>query len=84
MPMITKRIGFIGAGKVGFSLGRYFMEHHMDVSGYYSQNPKSARAAAIFTKTKCFEKLENIIGESEVIFITVPDSEIHGVWEQLK
>ncbi|MGN1313669.1 MAG: hypothetical protein ACI4VG_01490 [Lachnospiraceae bacterium] len=34
------RIGFIGAGKVGFSLGRYFGENDVCVSGYYSRNPK--------------------------------------------
>ncbi|MBE6021934.1 MAG: DUF2520 domain-containing protein [Cellulosilyticum sp.] len=81
---MKKRIGFIGAGKVGFSLGRYFKEHHMDVSGYYSQNPNSAQAAAEFTHTKFFEKLEHMVGESEVIFVTVPDTMISKVWEQLK
>ncbi len=81
---MEKRIGFIGAGKVGFSLGRYFKEHHMDVSGYYSQNPESAKAAAKFTETKFFEKLDDMVGESEVIFMTVPDSAIGQVWQQLK
>lgn len=79
-----KRIGFIGAGKVGFSLGRYFKEHHMDVSGYYSRNPSSAKAAAQFTQTQFFDKLEYVVGESEVIFTTVPDTMISVVWEQLK
>ena len=65
------KIGFIGAGKVGFSLGRYFMEHHMDVSGYYSQNPESAKAAAVFTQTAFFETLEDVVRKSEVIFLTV-------------
>lgn len=46
------RIGFIGAGKVGFSLGRYFGENDVCVSGYYSRNPKFSREAAEFTKIK--------------------------------
>ena len=79
-----KHIGFIGAGKVGFSLGRYLMEHHMDVSGYYSQNPKSAQEAAKFTHTKFFEKLDDVVDKSEVIFLTVPDHAIKSVWEALK
>ena len=85
MPMTDKKhIGFIGAGKVGFSLGRYLMEHHMDVSGYYSQNPKSAQEAAKFTHTKFFEKLDDVVDKSEVIFLTVPDHAIKSVWEALK
>ena len=30
------RIGFIGAGKVGFTLGKYMTVRGADVSGYYS------------------------------------------------
>ena len=29
------RIGFIGAGKVGFTLGKYFAVNGLDVAGYY-------------------------------------------------
>ena len=52
------KIGFIGAGKVGFSLGRYFMERNVCVSGYYSRNLNSSKEAAAFTKTKYYEKGE--------------------------
>ena len=43
------RIGFIGAGKVGFTLGKYFAVNGLDVAGYYSRNYKSAEEAAAFT-----------------------------------
>jgi predicted dinucleotide-binding enzyme len=46
------KIGFIGAGKVGFSLGKYFCEHGLDVIGYFSRNPQSALQAAEFTGTR--------------------------------
>ena len=46
------KVGFIGAGKVGFSLGKYFKEHGVDVTGYYSRLESSAQSAANFTKTK--------------------------------
>ena len=36
------KIGFIGAGKVGFSLGKYLMENSTTVSGYYSKNENSS------------------------------------------
>ena len=78
------RIGFIGAGKVGFSMGKYFAEHHIDVSGYYSQSTNSAKEAADFTKSKYYETTGELVRDSEVIFITVPDDAIGQVWEQLK
>ncbi|MGN1166472.1 MAG: Rossmann-like and DUF2520 domain-containing protein, partial [Lachnospiraceae bacterium] len=77
-------IGFIGAGKVGFSLGKYFTEHRISVVGYYSKNPESAREAAKFTSTGCYENLEDLVRDSEVIFITTPDSAIAQVWDELK
>ena len=46
------KIGFVGAGKVGFSLGKYMTEHGVSVSGYYSKNIDSAREASEFTDTK--------------------------------
>lgn len=77
-------IGFIGAGKVGFSLGKYFTGHQITVSGYYSNNPTSAREAAEFTDTRYYKKLDDLVRDSEVIFITTPDSAIARVWEDLK
>ena len=40
------QIGFIGAGKVGVSLGKYFKEKGREVAGYYSLTEKSAQWAA--------------------------------------
>ena len=36
------KVGFIGAGKAGFSLGKYFKEKGLSVSGYYSIPEKDA------------------------------------------
>lgn len=77
-------IGFIGAGKVGFSLGKYFTDHQITVTGYYSSNPTSAREAAEFTGTRCYIQLDDLVRDSEVIFITTPDGAIAHVWEELK
>lgn len=77
-------IGFIGAGKVGFSLGRYFSDHNVSVSGYYSRNPESAREAAKFTGTGFYRTIDDLIRDSKVIFITTPDDVIGQIWEQLK
>ena len=42
-------IGFIGAGRVGFTLGRYFVENGLNVSGYYSRTYEHAVSASQFT-----------------------------------
>lgn len=78
------RIGFIGAGKVGYSLGRYLKEHHISISGYYSRALQSAMDAAEFVETNFYTTLDELVKDSEVLFITVPDGVIKEVWEQLK
>lgn len=78
------KIGFVGAGKAGFSLGRYFTEHHVDVSGYYSRSKASAKEASVFTQTKYFETIEEIIASSDALFLTVPDGMVQNVWNSLK
>lgn len=76
-------IGLIGAGKVGFSLGKYFTEHNICVSGYYSRNWNSAKTAAEFTGTKCYTELSEIIKESDTLFLTVPDGNIQDVYSEI-
>ena len=77
------RIGFIGAGKVGFSLGKYFTEHNEYVSGYYSRSLDSSKEAAAFTQTKYYEDLEELIQESDTLFLTVPDGSIREVYLEI-
>jgi len=78
------RIGFIGAGKVGFTLGKYFKDRGADITGYYSRNPDSAKEAAGFTGTNHFDSLRLILSESDTLFLTVPDTSIKFVWDDLK
>ncbi|MGN0346645.1 MAG: Rossmann-like and DUF2520 domain-containing protein [Lachnospiraceae bacterium] len=78
------RIGFIGAGKVGFSLGKFFSTAGFTVTGYYSRHLESANEAAEFTDTKSFTELEDIVKESDALFLTVPDGEILFVYERIK
>lgn len=77
------RIGFLGAGKVGFTLGKYFVTHGKEVTGYYSRNTSSASEAAEFTGTSVFETIEELVGSNDVIFLTVPDGSITSVYEQV-
>ncbi len=77
------KIGLIGAGKVGFSLGRYFCEKGVSVVGYYSRSFDSAKQAADFTQTKGFENLIELVKASDTLFITTPDGEIENVWDDI-
>ncbi len=77
------KIGLIGAGKVGFSMGKYLVEKGMNVSGYYSSRSESAKEAAIFTKTKYYESIEEIVEESDTLFLTVPDGKIREVYSEI-
>lgn len=77
-------IGFIGAGKVGFSLGKYLSVNAIGLSGYYSRNLRSAEEAAEFTGTKAFTTLEELLRKSTVIFITVPDGAITDVFNNIR
>ena len=70
------KIGFIGAGKVGFSLGRYFVGNGLEVSGYYCRNVQSSAEAAKFTGTKFYDNVAELVKDSDVIFIVVPDGAI--------
>ena len=78
------KIGFIGAGKVGFSLGKFFTAGGITVTGYFSRHRESAVEAAAFTNTKSYESLATIVKESDALFLTVPDGEITSVYEKLR
>lgn len=90
------RIGFIGAGKVGFTFGRYIAEKRelvrektdgalcLDVGGYFSASRQSAELAAEFTETCVYDSLEQLCEYSEIIFLTVPDGQIGEVWKSIK
>ena len=78
------KAGFIGAGKVGFSLGKYFVENGITVTGYYSRSEQSAKSAADFTNTKTYKNIENILSDSDTLFITVPDGAISEIWDYMQ
>ena len=59
------------------------MERNVCVSGYYSRNLNSSKEAARFTKTKYYEELEDLIKESDTLFLTVPDGCIQEVYSKI-
>lgn len=78
------KIGFIGAGKVGFSLGQFFVRGGLPVTGYFSRHRGSAQEAAAWTGTKQYDDLEALVRASDAIFLTVPDGAIASVYDGLR
>lgn len=78
------KAGFIGAGKVGFSLGKYLAENGAKLTGYYSRRPASASEAAAFTGSRYYETLADIVSDSDTLFVTVPDGAISEVWDDMQ
>ena len=78
------KIGFIGAGKAGFSFGKFLTEHEREVVGFYSKSPETSKEAAEFTGTRQYTAIEELVSDSDTVFLTVPDSQIAVVWETLK
>ncbi|MCI8299502.1 MAG: DUF2520 domain-containing protein [Lachnospiraceae bacterium] len=75
------KIGIIGAGKVGTTMGKYIADHGGTVTGFCSRTESSAREAAQFTKTRYFTSLEALIEGSDTLFITTTDDAIKTVWD---
>ena len=77
------KIGFIGAGRVGFTLGKYFCEHGVEVAGYYSRNIQSAKEAAEFTHSRVYDVPAKLLEACDILFLTVPDGIIPQIYREL-
>lgn len=73
------KAGFIGAGKVGCSLSAYFMYCGIDVTGIYARNKQAETDRNLFY----FSAADDVVAQSDIIFITVTDSAIAEVWNGL-
>ncbi len=83
MAQSKMRVGFVGAGKVGCSLGGLFAKSGIEVSGYSSLFADDARKAAEFTSSQAFGSARAVVDESDIIFFTVPDGCIAEAWVSL-
>lgn len=78
--MVThKKIGFIGAGKVGLALGLYFYKNGIGIAGYYSRGFSDAQRAAAVTHSQPFFTIEALAINSDVLWITTNDDNIETV-----
>ncbi|WP_242954210.1 Rossmann-like and DUF2520 domain-containing protein [Clostridium puniceum] len=73
----------MGPGKVGVSLGRYFTHKGITLSGFYGKNIKTTTEAANITKSKFYYNIQDIIKDSDILFITTPDDTISIIDREL-
>lgn len=55
----------------------------MELSGFYGKNPKSTLEAVNITKSKFYNNIQEIIKESDILFITTPDDIISTIDNEL-
>lgn len=75
------KIGIIGAGKVGTTMGKYIVDHGGTVSGFYTRTASNGLESAQFTDTKYFTTLDSLIEGSDTLFIATTDRAIKDVWD---
>ena len=77
------RVGFAGAGKVGFALGRYLHEQGICIQGFFSRTHSHAQHAAALTSSTAYETLPALCRDCDVVLLTVSDGVIaelaHGI-----
>lgn len=66
-------MGFIGAGRVGCSLARYFFERGITVSGLFGRS-------GVPEEFRSFKAADEVFLNSDVILVTVTDSAIAEIW----
>lgn len=77
------KIGIIGAGKVGTTLGKYLSNAGICVTGYYSRTRESADEAATFTRTSICQSLAELAAASDTLFLAAPDGAIEQIWQEV-
>ncbi|HJC81681.1 MAG TPA: DUF2520 domain-containing protein [Candidatus Anaerostipes avicola] len=79
-----QKVGFIGAGKVGCSLGDYFKRSGIEVAGYYSRTQAKEAGGAAAQDGTHIDSIDKLLTICDVLFLTVPDDAIADVWEQIR
>ena len=81
---MSGRIGIIGAGKVGTSLGMYFNAKGCPLAGFYSKTPQHAEEAANRCHAAFYPASRELVADADLLFLTVPDDAVAGVWEEIR
>lgn len=75
------KIGIIGAGRLGVTMGKYLWDAGLTVVGFYNKTKEHAIEAAKFTDTSYFSDLEKLVQASDTLFVATPDGVIAEIWD---
>jgi predicted short-subunit dehydrogenase-like oxidoreductase (DUF2520 family) len=80
-----KRVGFIGAGRVGCALAWHCRRLGYSIAGVTDRKPKQAWVVYGLLRER-YERLSSrdVAAASEVLFVTVPDAHIGPVFESVR
>jgi predicted short-subunit dehydrogenase-like oxidoreductase (DUF2520 family) len=83
--LLRKRVGFIGAGRVGCAMAFHFERLGYRVAGITDTKPKQAWVVYGLMK-ECYERLSSrdVAAGSDVLFLTVPDTHIVPVYHSVR
>ncbi len=77
------KIAFIGAGKVGQSLAIYLKKHRFELVGFYARKPMALKLDERLIEAQVTDDLNELIGQADIIGITVSDDQIDTVITQI-
>lgn len=77
-------IAFIGCGRVGTSLAKYFTDKGLTVIGMNDRTASIGQESAEFVGVPFFADRAELIAVADVIFLTVSDGAIPIVWNEIK
>ena len=77
-------IAFIGCGRVGTSLAKYFKDKDLNVIGMNDRTASIGQESAEFVGVPFFADRAELITGADVIFLTVSDGAIPIVWNEIK
>ncbi len=82
---VRKRVGFIGAGRVGSALAWHCNRLGYEIAGVTDKKPKQAWVVYGLLKLP-YERLtsRDVAAASDVLFLTVPDSHIESVFQSVR
>lgn len=76
-------IGFVGAGRMGSSLGTLFSQRGIEISGFYDIDTSKSDTAAVLCHTKRIDSIQELNMLSDAIFITTNDSAIESACHKI-
>lgn len=76
-------IVFIGAGRAGTGLGKYFIKKGIDISGFFDLDQEKSRGAAKSTGTRFFDNLSEAAVAGDIFILSTGDDVIASAAKEL-